>query len=94
MTTCPASESGECRRTLRVFTHTKQREPRMRAEPCIAVSLSDRSDMDAASHKREREDREPSVYSRIPLCKLGDSVSADWSLSAAPILRGEPAIVS
>ena len=29
VTTCPASESGECRRTLRVFTHTQQREPRM-----------------------------------------------------------------
>ena len=40
--------------------------------------------------RESREDREPSVYSRIPLCKLGDSASADWSLCAAPILRGEP----
>ena len=29
MTTCPASESGACRHTLRVFTHTQQREPRI-----------------------------------------------------------------
>jgi hypothetical protein len=54
------------------------------------VSLSDRSDLATASHEREPEDREPSVYSRIPLCKLGDSASADWSLCTAPILRGEP----
>jgi hypothetical protein len=88
VTTCPASESGERSPTLCVFT--QQRDPRSNPEPCIAVPLSDRSDSDTASHKREREDREPSVYSRIPLCKLGDSASADWSLCAAPVLRGEP----